>query len=64
MQGMVIKTMKSVLVKGYDNIGFLMLTNLLFVAASALIITIPATVLILSALTRDLVNDILCEVDY
>ena len=53
---MVIKTMKSVLVKGYDNIGFLMLTNLLFVAASALIITIPATVLIFSALTRDLVN--------
>lgn len=48
--------MKSVLVKGYDNIGFLMLTNLLFVATSAFIITIPVTVLTLSALTRDLVN--------
>jgi uncharacterized membrane protein YesL len=53
---MVIKTMKSVSVKGYDNIGFLMLTNLLFIATSALIITIPVTVLILGALTGDLVN--------
>jgi uncharacterized membrane protein YesL len=50
------KTMKSVLVNGYDNIGFLMLTNLLFIAASALIITIPVSVLILSALTEALVN--------
>jgi uncharacterized membrane protein YesL len=50
------KTMKSVLVNGYDNIGFLMLTNLLFIAASALIITIPVSVLILSALTGALVN--------
>ena len=48
--------MKSVLLNGYDNIGFLMLTNLLFVAASALIITIPVAVLTLSALTRDLVD--------
>ena len=53
---MVLKTMKSVLIKGYDNIGFLMLINLLFIAASALIITIPVTVLTLSALTRDLVD--------
>jgi uncharacterized membrane protein YesL len=53
---MVLKTMKSVLIKGYDNIGFLMLTNLLFIAVSALIVTIPVTVLALSALTRDLVN--------
>jgi uncharacterized membrane protein YesL len=48
--------MKSVLLNGYDNIGFLMLTNLLFIAASALIITIPVAVLTLSALTRDLVD--------
>ncbi len=48
--------MKSVLVNGYDNIGFLMLTNLLFIASSALIITIPVTVLTLSALTGELVN--------
>lgn len=53
---MIIKTMQSVLVKGYDNIGFLMLTNFLFIATSAFIITIPVTVLILSALTRDLAN--------
>ena len=53
---MLLKTMKSVLIKGYDNIGFLMLTNLLFIAVSALIVTIPVTVLALSALTRDLVN--------
>lgn len=48
--------MRSVLIKGYDNIGFLMLTNLLFVVSSALIITIPVTVLTLSALTRDLID--------
>lgn len=53
---MVVKTIKSVLLNGYDNIGFLMLTNLLFIAVSALIVTIPVTVLTLSALTRDLVN--------
>jgi uncharacterized membrane protein YesL len=53
---MVLMTMKSVVIKGYDNIGFLMLTNLLFIAVSALIITIPVTVLILSALTGNLVN--------
>lgn len=53
---MVIKTVRSVLIKGYDNIGFLMLTNLLFIASSALIITIPVTVLTLSALTQELVN--------
>jgi len=48
--------MRSVLIKGYDNIGSLMLTNLLFIASSALIITIPVTVLTLSALTRDLID--------
>jgi uncharacterized membrane protein YesL len=48
--------MRSVLIKGYDNIGFLMLTNLLFIASSALIITIPVTVLTLSAFTRDLID--------
>jgi uncharacterized membrane protein YesL len=48
--------MKSVMLNGYDNIGFLMLTNLLFIAASALIITIPAAVLTLSGLTRDLAD--------
>jgi len=48
--------MKSVLVNGYDNIGFLMLTNVLFIAAAALIVTIPVTVLILSALTGELVH--------
>ena len=48
--------MRSVLIKGYDNIGFLMLTNLLFIASSALIVTIPVTVLTLSALTRDLID--------
>jgi uncharacterized membrane protein YesL len=53
---MVLRTMRSVLIKGYDNIGFLMLTNLLFIASSALIITIPVTVLTLSAFTRGLVD--------
>ena len=53
---MVIKTLRSVFIKGYDNIGSLMLTNLLFIASSALIITIPVTVLTLSALTRDLID--------
>jgi uncharacterized membrane protein YesL len=48
--------MRSILIKGYDNIGFLMLTNLLFIASSALIITIPVTVLTLSALTQELVD--------
>jgi uncharacterized membrane protein YesL len=48
--------MRSVLIKGYDNIGFLMLTNLLFIVSSALIITIPVTVLTLSALSRDLID--------
>ena len=48
--------MRSVLIKGYDNIGFLMLTNLLFIASSALIITIPVTVLTLSAFTRDVID--------
>lgn len=48
--------MRSVLINGYDNIGFLMLTNLLFIASSALVITIPVTVLTLSALTRDLID--------
>jgi len=53
---MVLKTLKTVLIKGYDNIGFLMLTNLLFVAGSLLIFTLPVTVLALSALTGELVK--------
>jgi hypothetical protein len=51
---MFVRTLKSTLFKGYDHIGFVMLANLIFVAASALIITIPITVLLLSALTGEL----------
>lgn len=48
---MVLKTLKSVLIKGYDNIGFLMLANLLFIVGSVIILFIPVTILILSSLT-------------
>ena len=48
---MVLKTLKSTLIHGYDNIGFLMLANLLFITGSVIIIMVPATVLVLSSLT-------------
>lgn len=51
---MFVRTLKSTLFKGYDHIGFVMLANLIFVAASALIITIPITILLLSTLTGEL----------
>jgi uncharacterized membrane protein YesL len=53
---MVLRTLKSSVIKGYDNIGFLMLANLLFVAGSVLIITIPVSVLIFSSLTGALIK--------
>jgi uncharacterized membrane protein YesL len=48
---MVLKTLKSTLIQGYDNIGFLMLANLLFITGSVIVFLIPVTVLILSSLT-------------
>ncbi len=48
---MVLKVLKSTLIQGYDNIGFLMLANLLFLTGSVTIFLIPVTVLILSSLT-------------
>ena len=53
---MVLKTLKSTLIQGYDNIGFLMLANLLFITGSVIIFLIPVTVLILSSLTRAVIR--------
>ena len=51
-----LKTLKSSVIKAYDNIGFLMLANLLFIVGLVMIITIPVSVLILSSLTGTLIK--------
>jgi uncharacterized membrane protein YesL len=53
---MVLKTLKSTLIQGYDNIGFLMLANLLFLTGFVTIFLIPVAVLILSSLTEAVIK--------
>lgn len=53
---MILRTLKSTMIVGYDHIGLLMAANLLFIAGSLPIVTIPVAVLSLSSLTRTLVE--------
>jgi hypothetical protein len=53
---MILRTLKSTMIIGYDHIGFLMIANLLFIAGSLPLVTISVTVLSLSSMTGSLIR--------
>lgn len=50
------RTIKEVLIAGYDHIGMLMVMNILFILASLPLITLPATIPMLSAAVSSLLK--------